>query len=1067
MKRTCFRLLLPVALLLLPAVIGRAAPPRANVARSAEHPMTAARYPMTAVGSRVSFVLPRRALPLSLACRSDDGWSLYSREVNVVNAFAGAKNGDVWLGTGLGLKRLNARRRRVRHFTRADGLPGDVVYAVAADAREAWCLIAASGPGPRTVFACRWTEEAGRWTTERAWTLPPPTWNDGPTPPFYISQSPAAVAFVVGSASAQTENAVAVWDRARGRWKEDLKWPAASPDRAARPWRDIATFQHADASGGVWLGTGEGLLHHPPGDPPAAWQRWWPDHAIASGVASASGDVLWLAGLRRVSGTTNQLLRLLRLSPKAGGPNAATFPAPDDGLRGQNWRGSIRLTLDAAGGVWLVSGMGGRRSATPSFHRFDPRTGGWRLGVGREVDARGNPLSEIARADLERLPDVVLRLLVVTCAPGVLPADLMARRLPGWACPEADDLPDEARPDAKPAPPAWREPGTDGALWTVASDGGALVRRPKNGSAERVALPDAPVALTPPISDMALAGGDALFVRLANNRLRRYHVPTGVWSGPIALPERSRLESHSNDTLAGNAQSLWIRHGDAVLRYDGAAGRLVTAFDGQGERRLRDADGLLVRFLPRQSFGPGLAGVTPFSPLPAPDTVPEGLHVGNAYPEPTAAAGGLFWYHGETYDPNDPAGETTLAAFDPQTRTWRAPLRFRFRATRFSLLAAPGGSGMFALPSLWNGPAPTESENGVYRYDAGADKWSLVAAPPPNPFDDNPQLALVSVDDERIWVASRNRLRLWEYDRRAARWQVHDSPDAGRGGYGGTTTVRVAGAIFLAAAKGLWRFDVASGAWRRVPLPGTARRDLKITQIAGDANAVWALCVTRTDFGQSFVVRLDRKTRAGKLWDETSGFPERYAPLRLFSDGVTAWVAAGGYDAGASGAYRLDEATSRWTHPTNTLAPAPGTFVHVEDSAANAHGIYLLVSTAWISPEKWSGPPPPRIPALMHFAPSAAAAPPERFEPPGGAGRLLLAEPDALYLAGASSLHRLDARTRTWRTLRVPAGFPAPAWFAWDRLLRARDGRLCLTKRDAVLCYRRPVAVRAPVIKSR
>lgn len=1068
------------------ARFGQAAPRKIESAppRSAQHAFAAAPLApaasSAAAGPAISPFSLRIPRPLSLVCQSEE-WSLYSRAANSVTACAEGGEGETWLGTGLGLKRLDARRRTVRHYTRLDGLPGDMVLAVAADAREAWCLVSAHRPGLNAgkVFACRWNPAMDRWEAMRAWTLPRITWMDGPSLPFRVSVSPARVVFVVGSVSALTNDAVAVWDRPAGRWQADLRWPADLAERRpnAPPWRPLVSFLHVDAAGGVWLGTGAGLLRHRPGEPDASvWDRLSP-FGISGGVASKNGDTLWLAGLLRASGSSRETLRLLRLRPATNGaPDVFAAPEQQRGLA--DVFGPLALTLDAAGGVWLLTGTGSWNTPVPSFHRFDPRTGGWRWNVGQDLDARGRPLPRISAADGERLPNAVLRLAVVAGA-GLAP-DVVARRLPGWICSEANNLPgavrsavDAATPGAKTAAPVWREPAggrSSGGAWTVAAGGGALERRTK-GQEERVALPDRPIAVTPPVQAMALAG-DFLFTR-QENTLRGYHLPSRTWTVVFDLPKNDPQTSYFEDALVGDAQSLWIRHGANVLRYDTATRALVSVHRGERSETLTprplilpDAAGKRVLLLPRG------AGLYPAPPLPNAQAGEESLSA------PAALAGGLLWSHGQSWDTNDSAGYTQIAGYDPKTGAPRsAPLRFRFRAARVSF-CADEQNDVYVLPGSWNGaPPPTGGEeSSIRRYDARENRWSVVApAPPadraglPDPFF---QYALVSVNKERIWVASKNRPRLWEYDRSAGRWQAHAAPASGRFiGSGETTVLQSGAAFFLGGPGGLWRFDLGTQTWARLPVTGSAARDLRIIHVAGDAQAVWTLCASRAPSGQVFAARWDRRTRAWTLWDTASGFPERGFPHRLTPAGDgSAWVIAGGYGDPSAGAYRFDPATGRWQRPTDALlagvAEKNDLFVHVDDIGVNAAGVWLLASAAWTTARaeraNYRLPLPPRIPGLARY--DRASGTWEPIETPPGAGKLLLVEPGALYVAGTNGLFRLDsaraepprtARPRAaWRALQAPAGFPTPALLVWNRLLRSDPGALYLADRDTVLCYR-------------
>lgn len=113
-----------------------------------------------------------RDLPV-VPVRQEGAWTLYSRRPNQITCFARAGSPgeeETWLGTRLGVKRLDMDGRLLRLYTRADGLPGDSILAVAVG-EEAFCICTA-GDRNGSYAVCHLDRLTDRWETLPAVPVP-------------------------------------------------------------------------------------------------------------------------------------------------------------------------------------------------------------------------------------------------------------------------------------------------------------------------------------------------------------------------------------------------------------------------------------------------------------------------------------------------------------------------------------------------------------------------------------------------------------------------------------------------------------------------------------------------------------------------------------------------------------------------------------------------------------------------------------------------------------------------------------------------------------------------------
>lgn len=420
-----------VAAVLLLALLGRAPSARAQTgnaaaaaARSAVHPATTAAaawewYAGKSERNSAGAAPGGSAVSLLPVAFSGAGETLLSANVNVVTCRAVAgSGGDVWLGTALGIKRIekpNGKPATVRHYTRRDGLPGDLVLAIAADAdgASAWCLVSLAAPpllvplppdrAPGALALCRWERRTNRWETLRRVAVPPtfaPNWSGpffgGPlAQPARIVLSPNYVGWVLprpaglapqqrravtGRAAAllPADGALLLWNRRAQRWR-DVPWNEEVLDAAAGtttrrfdngvPLPAIRFAWVESSRNNLWLGTSAGLLRY--NIPDRHWQRFLPGHTVCAGTVQ--NNTLYLATLilpaavpgRAASDQSVVAIagRFVRFSPQTSaviGEEGWPASLPGETLYSsnnayQNIDASCGVCVSGDGTVWIAS----------------------------------------------------------------------------------------------------------------------------------------------------------------------------------------------------------------------------------------------------------------------------------------------------------------------------------------------------------------------------------------------------------------------------------------------------------------------------------------------------------------------------------------------------------------------------------------------------------------------------------------------------------------------------------------------------------------------------------------
>lgn len=528
--------------------------------RSAEHPvMTAPSRIMT--GSTWSTQPPYA--PTSLVFQNNE-WMLFSRAVNYVTCYA-QQGDELWLGTQMGVKLVNRRRKTVRHFTRLEGLPGDAVVAIAAERDAAWCLTQISKSGNFFVALCRFDKKKEQWETLREMPRSSPKTS---MPTYYtagieldrndILIAPDYICVATSPVSRSADFVLYLFDKRQRRWSE-VAW---DPNlRADYPFLNV-TLLDADRDS-MWLGTNAGLLRYRLRE--RKWERFLPDRLIWAG-ASEDG-AFWLANSVRVIPPTPMTDRgwlLTRFALKTS--ETKDYVRPTQSGSGSYYRPGVGLPTGvsvADGGIWVTTWGNEGGSARAGFHFLNLKTEQWRTYTPQNAQ------------DMEFVPDAAL------CHPTFPRFTLLTvyvpHRFPDWFCAE-EKLPPSATLTETYS--SRIEEAGGNVVWTV-QDNNVLVRTERESQrVERFPL-TASTALTPPVHALALLG-DRLFALLSDG-IQSLDLRSGNWRKMnLPLLSGSSLNTYSTRLLA-DGEHLWVGDERMGLRYDPKSDQFSVAADYAGK----------------------------------------------------------------------------------------------------------------------------------------------------------------------------------------------------------------------------------------------------------------------------------------------------------------------------------------------------------------------------------------------------------------------------------------------------------------------------------------------------
>lgn len=970
--------------------------------RSAEHP--AATAPSRTTTGSPWLIQPPYA-PTSLVFQSAE-WSLMSRSVNYITCHA-QQGDELWLGTQMGVKLVDRRRKTVRHFTRLEGLPSDFVVALAAEQDAAWCLTQTAKSGKFFVALCRFDRKREQWETLREVPRPFPKTS---MPTYYtvgieldnndIIIAPDYICIATSPVPRSADIMFYLFDKRQRRWSE-VAW---DPNlRADYPFLNV-TLLDADRDN-VWLGTNAGLLRYRVRE--RQWQRFLPDRMIWAGASEDSA--FWLANsLRAVPSSpmplTDRGWLLTRFALKTS--ETQDYVRPTQSGSGSYYRPGAGLPTGvsvADGGIWATTWGSESGSARAGFHFLNLKTEQWRVYTPQNAQ------------DMEFVPDAALR--HPTIPRSTLLVTYAQHRFPDWFCAE-EKLPVSVSLSTSAERYTARIEEQEGSVvWTV-QDNNVLVRAERESQrVERFPL-TASTALTPPVHALALLG-DRLFA-LMSDGIQSLDLRSGNWR-KVSLPlsSGSSLDTYSIRLLA-EGDDLWVGNDRMALRHDPKSDQFSVAADYAG-KYLRlfgiSEDSLWLIDASSHPLRADLKGgpleqvefLLPFEVQPRL----------NARPQPMAVVGNIFWF---TLNVQPTGGASNaLIGYDVKAKEWIAPLYLRSSTFRPRSILRAGDTVFVA--------ATYEEAGSVQSYNVKTRRWEAVTTRLPIESGSFSPLILISVDNASIWGMDAERMVLWEFDRKAKTWTAHHNP--GRQTYQSATDVAVrwGDVIFVASREGLWRFSVSQREWQRVPI--LTLDGLNLSYLVNDEKAVWAMC-SQSRSSQYYAARFDRTTKQWMIYGEESGFPERMSPSRLIVDGETAWVFA------ANEVYRLNPKTNRWQNLSRELSDDAKVRVIVRSLVPDGQYVWMLTSGVSLTSSLGANEKMPRVSPLVRYDKTSGAF--TQFDPELTAthnGRSLLVERDAVYVATSLGFYRFDKAAQTWSKVEPPLPFPAGSASFADRIVRA------------------------------
>ncbi|MGC4046345.1 MAG: hypothetical protein QM758_21350 [Armatimonas sp.] len=209
---------------------------------------------------------------------------LYSGAVNSILCWADA--GPVtWLGTRLGIKRVSKEPSTPpRHYTRADGLPGERVNAIVADERGAYALVDLW----EEEALCAFEPEQDRWKTLARWRKGRfneyPDVNEG-----CLALGRDVVLATPRVVSTKADSPLVCFDRERQEIR-NLPWDAGT--RGDHAELQIPFLSCREKT--VQLGTNIGLIELPLSADGGPWTRRLNEQSIRYGVEGSGRLYLWL-----------------------------------------------------------------------------------------------------------------------------------------------------------------------------------------------------------------------------------------------------------------------------------------------------------------------------------------------------------------------------------------------------------------------------------------------------------------------------------------------------------------------------------------------------------------------------------------------------------------------------------------------------------------------------------------------------------------------------------------------------------------------------------------------------
>jgi len=917
---------------------------------------------------------------------------------------ARARVGSVeWLGTVQGLKRVDTATKAVRYVTRRDGLPGDYIEAVVADASGVYAVVR-DARKPDHVFLGTLNPKTLRWKPLAEHTA---------RGDYALALSPSAVVLAPPGVTWQEDTFLKVVDRTSQKvrgvpWDESLR-----ADFEAVVVRFALIRENT-----VWLGTEVGLLSVPLTGAPR-WSRALPDQELEAGVWTPSGT-LWLVTHARMPPNPNfwenqnRTLQPLFLREWSPATQALVQEAPLPLTFPKNTYPSPALYRSFV--AWSNTGPWVSRPEEGLLH-YDPTTKQWERGPDIARTAPEAAQVPLALTRIDPYPQTVRYPSVSAIAS---PDDWVTKCFPSWLTRSTSAAVAESR--TVPMEQSARfgrliDPENSEIVW--ASEGNSLLRVPR----EKV----------PAIQ----RGGDGRSFGTAGfSRVEAERFPASVGSRKVPLPLGTLLTQGDGELAALTGQGLFVtqgkrwekiktdRNGDALDYSNNSA---VVA-GKQGHVFVRRAQGLFrvdsqarqlrplaLTGTERYSLKAGLAQGLLFQEshsvlfLQALDShdQPQGAlkRIELKYPSdpPTpmvfwAAVGSTLWCSGSL-----PGKPEVVVGYDLETGRWTTPHALTDRGV--------GGGNPFTVLHGELYCASESDQGALLHYDTRAARWTPLV--PSVPKKTSQGLGLAALTDDEVLFADRNQgLR---YDRKAHTWSELALSEAVRRNAGEPFAHQVAernGVCYLGGEKGLWRYHPDSRHWEEVQAAVSGSDALFLHLRSVDKKSVWGEAQGQGNPAPRFTFRFDKRTHGFQFYGADVGIPTDYSYQQV-ADGTGYWFLTN------KGSWRLDDQTGRCTQIT------PEALSHLIPDPYDEGMVYLL-SRQGARLQRFDT----RTGQLRTFAfPSLAQ------------GSALLVERSQLVVCADSQLFAVSKTSGTWKPLRLPRETPP---LAAHTIQRTKSGSLLL-----------------------
>lgn len=442
---------------------------------------------------------------------------------------------------------------------------------------------------------------------------------------------------------------------------------------------------------------------------------------------------------------------------------------------------------------------------------------------------------------------------------------------------------------APPLPPAGE---------LAAASAGRRLNPPTGAPLARVPLPartfslhiNARQVLTMTGDKTLVIGEKAIF--LVSGRAKRWE--------QVALPKNPAFEGVPMLTSSDRAfvlgddvyLSYWL--GKSLLRLDRKARAFVpTEISREGLYNFAGADESGAWW----SNGQNLSFLEPGA-TKARERKPKNTPEGFSFYDFIGMAEGRLWWRGNL------AGKQALIGWNPRAEAWTAPLPLEYLSGNLAAVGNGRGGVCVALRASYDAKEAT-----VHRWDAKADRWSVVATIPTAGMSED--LRLVAVGGDGIWLTGDRALRRFSPKAKATEefpLPFVDPPSVS----GMRRDVQATkDAIFELTDGGMYRFDRRRLVWEEWTRP-VSSNEVRAQALAADEKTIWGK-ITAPNAVAPPLFRFDPATRRFDFFDSASGLPEQ-TEGKLVAAGKSVWFLHG------TGAFRFDEPSGKFVREAQLRA---------------------------------------------------------------------------------------------------------------------------------------------------